>query len=500
MGNHLTKPPLRLLCAAIALCCAGVASTALAQTPAPAEPAKTQKVPEKAPEKSADKPADKPALKPPPKTETIEVTSGQVYDERKDDTATKIVVNSAEIMKFGDTQLADVMKRLPGITVQGSSIRMRGLGNGYTQILIDGERAPPGFTIDQLSPALIERIEIIRAATAEFSTQSIAGTINIVLKKKVSLAQREVRAVYEQGSFYKAPSANFVVSDRDGNFSYSMSGYVYGGKNENPSTTKEVGFDPSGNLVLLRSSSALAKGDFVGGGVGPRLNWTFPSGDVLIWQSFININHNHGNARGQYDQVIGTPPPTNSTQTRYENVNDFARTDLNWIAKLADGAKLDTKFGLFGNVNKNNNYSKGFNPANQQNLDRSTEVSGRNRGVTFTGKYSTPIVEGHSLVGGWDTGLTKRNEDNKQRDIGFAGVLPFIPPINANESFDAEILKLAAFAQDEWNVTKDWSVYLGLRWEALTTTSKGSNYNEVSNRSSVWSPIAQTLDRLLTSL
>jgi outer membrane receptor for ferrienterochelin and colicins len=32
---------------------------------------------------------------------------------------------------------------------------------------------------------VIERIEVLRAASAEFSTQSIAGTINIVLKKAV---------------------------------------------------------------------------------------------------------------------------------------------------------------------------------------------------------------------------------------------------------------------------------------------------------------------------
>ncbi|MFN8987267.1 MAG: TonB-dependent receptor plug domain-containing protein, partial [Burkholderiales bacterium] len=124
------------------------------------------------------------------------------------------------------------------------------------------------------------------------------------------------------------------------------------------------------------------------------------------------------------------------------------------------------------------------------------EVSGRNRGVTFTGKYSTPIIEGHSLVAGWDTGLTKRHEENNQRDIAFPGVLPTITPINANDAFDAELLKLAAFVQDEWNVTKQWSVYMGLRWEGITTTSQGNIFTEVRNRSSVWSPIAQTLYKL----
>jgi len=491
INTRVTLSKRCLLCAAITMCCGHSA----AQTPAAPptrEPAKAEKSDRS--EKTEKDAA--PPTKPAPKTESIEVTSGQVYDERKDDTATKVVVNSAEIMKFGDTQLADVLKRLPGITVQGSSIRMRGLGNGYTQILIDGERAPPGFTIDQLSPTAIERIEILRAATAEFSTQSIAGTINIVLKKKVSLAQREVRAVYAQGSFYKSPSANFVVSDKDGNFSYSVNGYVYGNQNNYPYSSTETGFDAMGNRILFRASSGLSEGTGKGGGIGPRLNWTLKNGDTLTWASFLNFNHGDGKGTFRYDSLVGNLPPTNSSVSRYEYVNDFVRTDLNWITKLAEGAKLDTKIGLSVNVNGNKNYSRAFNAANQQNLDRSLEVSGRNRGVTFTGKYSTPIIEGHSLVAGWDTGLTKRHEENNQRDIAFPGVLPTITPINANDAFDAELLKLAAFVQDEWNVTKQWSVYMGLRWEGITTTSQGNIFTEVRNRSSVWSPIAQTLYKL----
>ncbi|MET0982597.1 MAG: TonB-dependent receptor plug domain-containing protein, partial [Telluria sp.] len=112
------------------------------------------------------------------------------YDPRRDDTATRIVVGQEEIAKYGDTSVADVLKRVPGITVsspngRGGEIRMRGLGAGYTQILVNGERAPAGFSIDSLSPDVIERIEVLRAASAEFSTQSVAGTINIVLKKAI---------------------------------------------------------------------------------------------------------------------------------------------------------------------------------------------------------------------------------------------------------------------------------------------------------------------------
>ena len=41
---------------------------------------------------------------------------------------------------------------------------------------------PPGFSLDSLTPEQIERIEILRAPTAETGARAIAGTINIVTR------------------------------------------------------------------------------------------------------------------------------------------------------------------------------------------------------------------------------------------------------------------------------------------------------------------------------
>ena len=80
-----------------------------------------------------DKLAPAVAPKPVQKVDKIEVKSSQEnYDARREDTATKIVVTEEEIVKYGDTQLADVLKRQPGITLTSGDIRMRGLGSGYT--------------------------------------------------------------------------------------------------------------------------------------------------------------------------------------------------------------------------------------------------------------------------------------------------------------------------------------------------------------------------------
>src|SRR4051812_49110226 len=77
---------------------------------------------------------------PPKKLEKIEVQAPDAVEERRGSAAAKIVVNHEELIQYGDTTLLDALKRLPGITVEnagprgGGSIRMRGLGSGYTQI------------------------------------------------------------------------------------------------------------------------------------------------------------------------------------------------------------------------------------------------------------------------------------------------------------------------------------------------------------------------------
>jgi outer membrane receptor protein involved in Fe transport len=124
-----------------------------------------------------------------------------------------------------------VLKRVPGVTVsgnggRGSEVRMRGLGAGYTQILLNGDKTPPGFTIDSLAPDLIERIEVLRAASAEFSTQSIAGTINIVLKKTVKAGQRELKLGYSHAQDFMGPNANLQLADKAGRLAWSVTANV----------------------------------------------------------------------------------------------------------------------------------------------------------------------------------------------------------------------------------------------------------------------------------
>ncbi|MGL4605575.1 MAG: hypothetical protein ACRCU9_15670, partial [Iodobacter sp.] len=53
------------------------------------------------------------------KVERIEVKGRSEQAERHESTAAKTVITGADIIRYGDSSLADVMKRLPGISIRG---------------------------------------------------------------------------------------------------------------------------------------------------------------------------------------------------------------------------------------------------------------------------------------------------------------------------------------------------------------------------------------------
>ena len=431
------------------------------------------------------------------------------YDARRNDTATKIVVTQEDILRNGDTTIGEVLKRLPGVTVggvqgRGGDIRMRGLGSGYTQILLNGEPAPAGFSLDSLSPDMIERIEIMRAATAEFSTQAIAGGINIVLKKAIVTAQREIKAGVQEDNGNYGTNVNFQLADKKGPLSYAIGGAITYAKFDRPSEMITEKSDATGKTTVLRRAEQDNRGHFEAFNVSPRINWTLGPGDVITSQNFININRFIGVNSEREHALVGDPSRFSGTDVDIESSSALLRSDLSWTRKLSQGAKLDVKAGVNYGQRETRAPSRNFDAADKLVLTRLITSDVTDKSFSTTGKYSTPIFEGHALAAGWDAAYGTRYEDRIQRESSTEtckypdpnDVRNLACPHDLDQVFNATVSRLAMFAQDEWTITPRWSVYLGLRWEGIRTRSESVNYAPVDNKSSVWSPLFQTLYKL----
>jgi len=433
----------------------------------------------------------------PQKIQQVEVKgAASSYDPRRDDTASKIVVSNEEILKYGDTNVLDVLKRVPGVTVSGNGrggeIRMRGLGSGYTQVLINGERAPQGFDISSLSPDVIERIEVLRAASAEFSTQSIAGTVNIVLKKAVKAAQRELKPGFGNGHAIKSPTLNLQLSDKLGKLSYSFAANAFQSRFTSDPETVETFVDATGGLTGLRQSTTPQDARFSAVNLTPRLNYTFENGDTLTAQTFANWANFMQAEMGSVDTLVGPLPAYPRLEQRMTNHNHVFRQELNWVHKFESGAKLDAKLtGTYVGAD-NAMYRFGSGNAAAGPLRAFIKSDVLVRGLASTGKYTSGRFEGHALAFGWDGGYQGGDDARRERDAA----APNTPLPGGDEFYASKVTRLALYGQDEWNVTPAWSVYLGARWEGIRTSTSGNTYAEIKNNSSVLSPVAQTLYKL----
>lgn len=129
--------------------------------------------------------------------EEIVVTGANVYRDRTDDINPTLSYDLDFFQRFEPLTVGEMMKRTPGVAfssdvLEFDGVQMRGLGAEYTQVLING-RPIPGqgadrtFFVDRIPSELVESIEIIRSPSADMSSQSIAGTLNIILKDGATL-------------------------------------------------------------------------------------------------------------------------------------------------------------------------------------------------------------------------------------------------------------------------------------------------------------------------
>lgn len=407
----------------------------------------------------------------------VEISSRQQSDTdlRRKSQVAKQIYGREELDKFGDTNVADVLKRLPGVSVAGGAPRMRGLGAGYTLILINGDPAPPGFALDQLDPAQVERIEVTKGPTADQSAQAVAGAINIILKDAPRVTQRDLRLGLGYNTARPVPSATFTYGEKIGPMAISvpLSVFEWRGGNEVRSERSMPGTDGQPSLAVQHAEQA-----FWGHGFNsaPRLNWRIADEETLTLQGF--VQKGFWNNRIPYDNQILAGTPSLDDDALSHGSWQMLRGNAQWVNRFSDSQRVEIKAGAQDTRGKADTMSfHGGAPL------RHTLGDNHDRSLTQAGKYAQLLNDEHSLTLGWDLEWRKRDE---VRDVSENG-RPQLPEFDG-QPFAARIQRQALFVQDEWELNKQWSTYLGLRGERITTESSGTS-DAVRNVSSVLTPL-----------
>ena len=416
--------------------------------------------------------------------------------DRRRTTAAKVIYGREEIDRMGDSTLGEVLKRLPGVTMggppgRGGTPSMRGMGGGYTAILIDGQRMPFGFSLDSIAPEQIERIEVMRAPVAEHGARAIAGIINVIMREDFKRKANEFRfgGGVEDGDRPQF-GANWNYSGQNESLGYNLSASATRQKLGDESSTRVLGTDPDGRTTLEQLTHSLSQTRRQGVFLNGRLQFRLGAGNTLDLQPFANFSSSRGSGTVTLDQPTGElPAPFSIAHYTTHADNTMARLNGTWMRTLESGGRVQLRFGTSlaqsSSLTQRDEYASG-GPLVRQKIDDATV---RDLSIDVNGKYSQLLADRHSMSAGWELQAGRRSDQRTTTENGLPTLTEF------GDTLEARTLRLAAYAQDEWEWSKTFSFYAGLRWEGIQTRSDSLGQN-VRNLSSVLTPLGHMVWKL----
>ncbi|MFT3663578.1 TonB-dependent receptor plug domain-containing protein [Piscinibacter sp.] len=427
---------------------------------------------------------------------TVEGRRNDPTELRRNASAAKIVIGREEIEQYGDSSLGEVIRRLPGVTQggrpgRGGELRMRGMGSGYTQILIDGERPPPGFSIEQISPDMVERIELLRAPTAETGTQAIAGTINVILREPLRRRSTDFRPALTLERGRLSPQLSL---SRDGVFGEAGSFNLTLNASENherTDTATRTTFADGDTGAVLRDQADDETGDSRRRrlNLSSRVQWRLGPGEQFSLQPFVARSESRSASHATLAAVGAAPPPPYASRVGSgDTTADIARLSAQLTRRIAPDTRIELRGGasLFdfdGTWTQHQAAADGSTV-----LDSRSGTHIRDRSWWLTNKLMHSLGSGHALVGGVEL------EGTRRRELGATFIDGVQQEGVGGTELAARTRRHAFYLQDEWDPARDWSAHAGVRVETIRSQSD-SGMAPVDKRSTVVSPLAHLVWR-----
>jgi TonB-dependent receptor len=106
------------------------------------------------------------------------------------------VVSAEQIERFPDPQVADALRRVPGIATfdsrgEAENVFVRGMAPGLNTVTLDGERLPTTglrsreVSLSAMPAELLGSIEVVKAITPDMDADAVGGSINLVTRQPI---------------------------------------------------------------------------------------------------------------------------------------------------------------------------------------------------------------------------------------------------------------------------------------------------------------------------
>jgi outer membrane receptor for ferrienterochelin and colicins len=337
--------------------------------------------------------------------ETITITARRSLNERFLSSGSLVTVNRQDIEQLGADSVGDVLRQLPGVQATpsangGLEIRMRGMDRNATQILVDGQRvssASSQLPFDQLPAELIERIEVVRAPTAEHAGAT-GGTINLVLRQATARRETNIRL-----------TDNHVWGRNAGQLFFSKTGPV--GAQPAPLTKQQL-------LANAAKATADKPADI------PASPWTYFVAASATQQLMGSNSHR---------QLLGS----GAVVSESDSSTRYRRSELSLIPRLNGKLTNRDQVTLRATLNRSHMFGQAASAGSAVDVPHGTfgtsfgEVLTRQRNYSQFGADWAHRFEDSKL----DTAIsTSRAADTVNRDG--TSTLHYAPPSTSNYTFD----------------------------------------------------------------
>ncbi len=424
------------------------------------------------------------------------------FATQRQEASSKIVVGAEELNRFADTSVSAVLQRQAGVNLVNGQISLRGMAPGYTQILLNGEPAPPGFSLSSISPASLERIEILPGVRADQASQAIAGSINLIFKTNSAnlppVSQLQTSQGRTQENLSLAQDLNYAQAGLNYGLRLQAQRNRYSGLQQSQEQQRETGAD---RLSLAREILGYDQSQQQRWSLQPRLQAQLTPGES--WQAQVTLEHSQTQARGDSHEYTGIGEsnqfPENSYQSQTWQIQ--GRAEVLWKRRLNADLRMQNKLSFWYSDRDIDYRFTGLPDVATQKFERQVVSNANEKKWLQSSQFNWNLNQQHSLGFGWSLAQTQRSEQRLQHDRWLALTAGAkLAADDLNEAYQARIRHLAGFLQDEWDINQAWRSYLGLRWESLSNTvqSSASSLQQeglVKTHAAVWSPVLNLLWR-----
>ncbi|KFN49463.1 TonB-dependent receptor plug domain-containing protein [Arenimonas composti] len=438
------------------------------------------------------------------------VVNGQIqYRNRTETVAPQLVYDQQFFAEFEPVSVGDQLRRVPGVAFtsdigESDSPQLRGLGNGYTQVLVNGRPIPGAGNdrtvfVDRIPAEIVDRIEIIRSPGADIDSQGVGGTINIILKDGATLPP---------GTILRAGVVRDIDNDRNrGNLALSNSG-----GNADQTVFYSVTFDAQERFNSKATTEEVFESDSVGfddevarGGMGRALQrWDDRDSSVAVerveetdWRDSRDLSFN-GDITWLIDEnsslridafYLSTARDEGESTTIYEGDGsvggldlgnpefEFQNSDFNqdswglsalYERRLSDVSKfaIDFSYARFVDDSVQWNFEE-----TETNLVERESIDAEDSEWTFGASYSRDLPDWAPYGAELKIGFAGKW---KQRDyrLTLDEDLDRATPETTDGFFRYEERRLDVYARIKWNLSENVVLETGLRAENTETEQR----------------------------